>query len=127
MAGSGSKEATLALVYVKGKPIECTAIDWNDESETVVHRATDSHNVKSHSLGDKKYKVDLEWDKKSVGADFDPSAFDANNPVDVVIVEPQRRLRFVQGVKTALSAGMKVSDKWTGRCTLGEFKDCRPE
>ena len=127
MASNGTGEATLAFVIVKGKQYQVTSIDDSDESVVVAHRHTASHTVAAHSQGDKAWKVDLEWDVLPDADNFDPSMIGPQSPADVVVVKPDKRVRYVQGVRVSSSSNFKVSDKWVGRCTIGEFKDCRVE
>ena len=128
MSSSGTGKHTLGILYVKGQKIPVTSLGWKDDSEIVEHRATDSHNVLGHSDGDKKYSCDLEKEIKDGDAPFDPTEFNASNPVDVVIVEPNQRIRLVQGVTTpGTTREMKTSGGWTCKWSMGMFKDKRIE
>jgi len=124
----GSGETTLAILYVKGVPIECLSIEQTDNSETHEHRSTASHNVIAHSKGKAEWSVDLEKEVLPDEAPFDPEIFDASNPVDVVVVSANKRTRFVQGVT---AAGSKRSNKENGKetvnWTMTMFKDKRSE
>lgn len=127
MASSGTGKTLLAYVIIKGVQIPCVAVEHFWFPESVAHRATDSLNVKSHSEGQKRGEVSLEKEIIAGQADFNPEDFDATNPTDVIVVEPNARFRYVQGVLSGEPKRAWSDKGWKVSWTMGEFKDRRTE
>ena len=119
---AGTSHTAKSRVIIGGIEYLFTKVDYDESPEYHQHRNTTSLEPTGATKMGEEWVVNLEWEKKGRMADFDPTQFDAENLVDVVIVEPGTRIRFGQGHYTGNSADHASKKIWEGKCTFGNFQ-----
>lgn len=119
---AGTNHTAKSRVIIAGIEYLFTKVDYDESPENHQHRNTSQLEPTGATKMGEEWVVNLEWEKVGRMASFDPSQFTSDNLVDVVVVEPEFRIRFGQGHVMSNSADHAVKKVWEGKCSFGNFQ-----
>lgn len=121
---NGTGDAKIAKLFINSElVVNVQSTDNAFNLNTEGHGDITSHNVLWHSSGKHEYSANVEVELQPGAKKFDPATFDENNPVDLLVMEANCNIRYLQGVVKEGSVSNAKDQTGKLKFTLHQFKD----